>query len=1044
TQTDYPKDKTIHQLFEEQVERTPNEIAVVWEGQSLTYKELNEKANQLARAIQSKGITKNSIVGIMVEPAPEMLIGIMAILKSGNTFLPMSLEIPIKRFNYIIEETNTELILTNTKIIDKYSFQKEVIDLQTEDYKNESIENLKTNNGSNDLAYIIYTSGSTGNPKGVMIEHRNIAHLSFWYNQKYRIEENKNTLQISNLSFDVSVLETIIVLLNQGRVFIPDRSRIFDKVYFKEYVDKHKINSIQFVPSTLKELVLDNGYMESLSVLISGGDKLDDDLKNKVIEMGYTLHNHYGPTETTVDTIITECNSYDVIGKPVKNSKVYIINKDGNLQPIGVPGEICIAGDGVGRGYYNNPELTKEKFIKDPHSASGTLYKTGDIGRWLADGNIEFFGRIDNQTKIRGIRIELGEIESQLAGNDDIRESVVDVLDINGEKSLCAYIVLKNQTTPEEIKAYLSNRIPQYMIPSHVVFLDKLPLNANGKLDRKSLPMPSDIIAGTKYAEPQTELEERLLKIWESLIISEEKIGVNDNFFELGGHSLKANIMVSMIHKEMNISIPLVKIFKLPTIRKLAKYISNLNQIDEYREITHAKKSDFYPLSRAQNRLFIMNQVNSEDTSYNMPLVYTVEGKLDVKQLEDAFEKLVNRHEILRTSFSIINGQPVQIVNNKVKSKVKIINQNDNESLINILTQEIEPFNLSESSLIKMTFINSAQGISALMLDMHHIISDGISMEIIIDELIKLYFNKPLPPVEVQYKDYCIWQQEILQSEEMKKMEVYWSDSMEGFTFTALPKRIETDIYNKRQEISISEKVKFNVQENKLIEAYCAENSITKFTFFTSILSIILNNEIGNEDITIGTPVSGRNHNQLQQTIGVFLNVLLLRTKVNREKSLKDYILSVNETVNGALENQNYPYEDFYDLMVKQYGIRGPLFSIMLNYLPYDDRNKTSHFSSEEGELVFTPYQNDIVEPKYDISIYVYENKEDIEIEIVHKDIFEDYRMKRIAKAFNFISDFIVRDSSILLGDIDYSILDEEDNESEEESLLDSFFNQKV
>ncbi|HAK42223.1 MAG TPA: non-ribosomal peptide synthetase, partial [Clostridium sp.] len=463
---------------------------------------------------------------------------------------------PKERIEYIIEDSKMKVLLSKNDFMIGLSNNIEKMDINNEEIfreKNEKIDNI---NELKDLAYVIYTSGSTGRPKGVMVEHRNVIHVCNWYNNKYDVKVNKNTLQITNIAFDVAVLETIVVVVNGGTIYIPKKEDIFDKDKFKEYVNQHKIQSVQFVPETLRQLIAESDKMESLSLLISGGDVLESSLIKKVIDKGYNLYNHYGPTETTVDTITTLSGEENVIGRPVENSTVYIMNKNEKLQPIGVPGEICIGGDGVVRGYLNNEKLTNTKFIKDPFNSQGYLYKTGDLGRFALDGNVEFLGRIDNQVKIRGIRIELGEIENQLLKHELIQKAVViDRKTENDEKYLCAYIIANSKMSTEEIRKFLSLKLPEYMIPNFTIQLSEFPLTINGKIDRNALPEPiinSEEVLNNE--QPSNEIERKVSQIW-SEILNIDNIGVNANFFELGGHSLKASIVISKINKEFNSNI---------------------------------------------------------------------------------------------------------------------------------------------------------------------------------------------------------------------------------------------------------------------------------------------------------------------------------------------------------------------------------------------------------------------------------------------------------------------------------------------------------
>ncbi|CCF15397.1 tyrocidine synthase 3 [Brevibacillus laterosporus GI-9] len=1035
TYSDYPRDKIIQEKFEEQVEKVPNEIAVVFEDNYLTYRELNEKANRLARTLREKGVERETLVGILVERSLEMMVALMAVLKSGGAYLPIDPDVPEERMNYIINDSQIKVLIMQNKFIGKVSCDGEVIDVDNEAAYAEDATNLNRINQSHDLAYVIYTSGSTGNPKGVMIEHRNVLHVCNWYNNLYNVQAHKNTLQITNLAFDVAVLETIVVILNRGTIFIPKKEIIFDKDQFREYVNRYQINSVQFVPQTLSQLVLGNEKMNSLTLLVSGGDILENTLKNTIISMGYNLFNHYGPTETTVDTITTSCSEKNVIGKPVENSQVYIMSQSGHLQPMGIPGEIYIGGDGVARGYLNRPELTDERFIDNPFIPGARIYKTGDLGRWSPDGDLEFLGRIDNQVKIRGIRIELGEIERQLIEHPFITEAyVLDKKNKHGEKYLCAYVKVVQEIPVEELRKRLLEKLPEYMVPASFVQLDKLPLTSNGKVDRKALPEPMEVLMSELELEaPTNEIQQRLASIWQE-VLGVETVGINQNFFELGGQSLKASIITSRIHKAFEVVVPLVEIFKLPTIKELSMYIAQAEK-RMYSMIPKAAEQEYYPLSRAQKRLFILHQLNKEDVSYNMPAIVTVEGTLDTNRLENALRTLVERHEVFRTTFAIVNGEPVQKVNKHGEFSLHTVytDQSDIEAIVGEL---IQPFDLSQSPLLRVNYIQVEQGTQVLVIDMHHIISDGISMDIFIKELIELYGGHTLQALGIQYKDYCVWQHASLNSSYMKKLEKYWMKKTNNFNFTELPKKYDAE---KEGSQGLTLEVYFDPNERTKIDQFCKVNSITTFAYFSAILNIILMNEVGKEDIVVGTPVVGRNHDQLQDVIGMFLNVILLRSHIDKNKTFKEYVQLVNETLIEALDHQEYPYEELYDLVTDKYGTnQGSLFSILLNYMPYQDTENENINLSLEG-VTFTEYSTEKITPKYDVTFYVYENKEDITMNIVYKNtLYEAYMMERIRKSFLFISNAVLENHEVVIKEIDYSSTMDEEEEDEE---MDMYFN---
>jgi amino acid adenylation domain-containing protein len=582
TKADYPKDKTIHQLFEEQVEKSPGNIAVVFGEKKITYEELNNKANQLARVLREKGVNSNSIVGLMVERSREMLIGIIAILKAGGVYLPIDPEYPHDRILYMLRDSNASIILTQANLEGRATFEGEVLLLDDDKLyqKEEDRGNLGNVTKPQDLAYIMYTSGSAGKPKGVMIEHKSVVRLI--KNSNYiDFKVGDRILQTGAIVFDACTFEIWGAMLNGLSLYLVEKATILDAIRLEKALEENGI-TILWLTSTLFNQLAEQKpeIFRSLRYLLVGGDVLSPKYINLVrkINKELTVINGYGPTEnTTFSSCFKIEKDYEgniPIGKPISNSTAYILDKSGNLVPVGIPGELCVGGDGLARGYLNSPELTLDKFVPNPYIPDERMYRTGDLVRWLLDGNLEFLGRIDHQVKISGYRIELEEIAARLLEHKGIKDAVVIAKeDENKSKYLCAYIIGDKEFKAVELREFLSKELPDYMVPSYFLQLDEMPMTHNGKIDRKVLPDPSgNIDTGVVYEAPTNETEEKLVKVWQS-VLGINKIGINDNFFKLGGHSLKATILTSRIHKEMDIELTVVDIFQNNTIKALSVLI---------------------------------------------------------------------------------------------------------------------------------------------------------------------------------------------------------------------------------------------------------------------------------------------------------------------------------------------------------------------------------------------------------------------------------------------------------------------------------------
>jgi amino acid adenylation domain-containing protein len=639
TYAEYPKNKTIHELFEEQADKTPDNIAVVYEDSQLTYRELNERANQLARVLREKGVVPDSIVGIMVERSLEMIIGIMGILKAGGAYLPIDPEYPKDRIEYMLEDSGAGILLTQKHLRGKTAFKGEVIELDDEQLYTGNSSNLETVNSTDNLAYVIYTSGSTGKPKGVMIEHKSVMNILTALQKEYPLTETGSYLLKTSYTFDVSVTELFGWIIGAGRLVILERGGEKDPQAIIKKIKDESITHVNFVPSMLNMFL--NGVssdviknIENLKYVLVAGEAISKELVSKLNSTfrNISLQNIYGPTEITIyatnyslENMETAEKAANVpIGRPMQNVKAYIVDKNNNLQPIGAAGELCIGGEGLARGYLNKPELTAEKFIPNPFVQGERMYKTGDLTKWLPDGNIEFFGRIDQQVKIRGFRIELGEIENQLLKHSDIKEAVVIAREEKGDgKYLCAYIVVDRELTVGELRRHLLDQLPDYMIPSYFVQMKKMPLTTSGKVDRKALPEPDGSIGtGVEYEAPRNEIEEKLFRIWQE-VLGVDKIGIKDSFFELGGNSINIIRMVSLINNEIGIELKMADLFVNKTIEELSEYINEKELKNKLKSVQKLNKS------KSGENVFILHPIHGSIYGYK-DLAKLLEGDCQV------------------------------------------------------------------------------------------------------------------------------------------------------------------------------------------------------------------------------------------------------------------------------------------------------------------------------------------------------------------------------------------------------------------------------
>ena len=1028
TKYDYNKDRTIQELFEEQVEKTPNNIAIVFEDKRLTYKELNEKSNQLARILRNKGVKSDSIVGIMIERSLEMIIGIMAILKSGGAYLPIEPNHTKKRIEYMLKDCESKILLSTESLLDCIDFNGKSINLFKENLYEGDSSDLEKINNSSDLVYVIYTSGTTGIPKGVMIEHRSLSNLILGLKKNIyqRYDKFLRIGLVSPYYFDASIKQIFASILNGHCLYIISEDIRKDGGELIKYYEKNKIEIADGTPMHMKMMLNSKLFKKNnleIKQYIIGGEALSlNTIKGFYQDLGTFdkpyISNVYGPTECCVDSSIYLIEPQKVnnstkilIGKPMVNCQIYILDIYNNVIPIGMPGELCISGDGLARGYINQPKLTAEKFVENPFESGTKMYKTGDLARWMPDGNIELLGRIDNQVKIRGFRIELGEIENRLLQHVDVKEAAIVLKKSKeNEKYICAYVVSEREISDLNLKSYLKESLPEYMIPAYFVQLDVMPLTSNGKLYRKALPEPNVASNLNEYEAPRNEVEHKLAKIW-SEILDIEKVGINDNFFDLGGHSLKAMVLMSKIHKELNREIPLKELFRSPTIKDLCKFIGNAEK-NPYSTIDNVEEKEYYEASSAQKRMYILQQLNKDSVAYNMPATFELEGKVDKIKIEETFKKLVIRHEALRTYFGTIEGQIVQKISNS--DKFKLVDRKENEEIETIIDKFVRKFDLENEPLFRVELVEIREK-TYLLIDMHHIISDGVSMSILIRELTDLYNGKSFEPLKLEYKDFATWQNRFLKSGEMKKQEEYWINKFNSETpILNLPYDYERPAMQSFE----GDNVRFEVDEKTTEELrkLAKETGTTMHMVLLSAFNILLSKYSGQEDIVIGTPIAGRPHSDLQNIMGIFVNVLALGNKPSGDKKYLDFLKEVRENSLKAYENQSYQLEVLVDkLNIRRDRSRNPLFDVMFNMID----TLTGSDIKLEG-LLLKYHNNENKGCKFELTLNALERDNSIELNIEYcSKLFNKETIERIGTHYIRILDNITSNNKIKIDEIE-------------------------
>jgi amino acid adenylation domain-containing protein len=961
TEAEYPQ-QCVHELIEQQVGTTPDAVAVEDDAEQLSYEALNARANRLAHYLTEKGVGPGSLVGVCLERSVEMIVGILGILKAGGAYVPLDTDYPPDRLRYMVEDAPVKTIVTNERLLRSLPEVEGVcLDRDRAKIERASQQNPAARVPLESVAYVIYTSGSSGRPKGVMVTHRSLVSHMSWIQCAHGLRADDQVLQKTALSFDASVWEILLPLMTGAKLVMARPGGHQDGGYLVEAINRHRITTLQVVPTMLKWLVEREGLRgcESLRRVFSGGEELTADLQDKYFEqMGGELINLYGPTEATIQTIVWKCERGSKrrkvpIGRPIWNTRVYIVDKRMNPTPIGVEGELYIGGEALARGYVGRADLTGESFIADGLSGErgARLYRTGDKARYKVDGTIEYLGRADEQKKIRGYRIELREIERVLNEQEGVRESVVVVREgVGGEKQLVGYLVEEEEgkaATGDEMSRRLRVKLPEYMVPAFYALIAEIPLTANGKVDKGRLPHveAGDHSSQEEMVEPRTPVEDILAGIWKEKLGLQE-VGVHDNFFMSGGHSLLATQVISKLKSVFKIELALRRLFEAPTIAGLAQCVEaemKAGQGLQAPAIEPLERGIGLPLSFAQQRLWFLHQMNPEGRLYNILSAIKLEGELNVQSLERSLNEIVERHEILRTTFDMENGEAIQVISPSTSFNIhKILLQKSsdvesNDELSELIAKEAHHvFDLTTGPLLRATLVVLNQQEHVLLLNMHHIISDGWSMGVLIGELATLYdaFTagkpSPLPELDIQYADYAVWQRNWLQGEALQSQLRYWKNQLQD---AAPLLDLPTDRPRPAVQCHRGAYHTFFISKDftQALKALSQREGCTLFMTLLALFDVLLYRYSGQNDILIGTPIANRNRVDIEKLIGFFVNTLVMRARVESGDSFLSLLKQQREVALGAYANQDLPFEKLVEEIQPERNLsHTPLFQVLL------------------------------------------------------------------------------------------------------------------
>ncbi|QKX03653.1 amino acid adenylation domain-containing protein [Aquimarina sp. TRL1] len=1051
TEVCYPLDKTVTQIFKEQVNKNPDAIAVVYHDKKISYKELDVQSDQVAAQLQAEGVVKDTLVGICLERTSEMVIGILGILKAGAAYVPMKPDYPNSRLAYILEEITAKVVITDRSSKEIITAARNVTPLVLDEFlasTEATTEVTYTPYATpSSLAYIIYTSGSTGTPKGAMIEHKGLLNHLLIMVDEFKMNEETVMAFTAPFTFDISVWQILSPLVCGGQVIVYNEEMILEPANLLSSLVEEKVNLLQLVPSYLDSLLTidQEQSLNNLQYFLVTGEAVQKALLDRWFNTypAIPVANAYGPTEAADDVSFYFMHASPEtvsvpIGKPVANMKMYVVDNWGHLAPIGVGGEICVAGVGVGRGYLNDHEKTNKSFVKNPFSDvfGDRLYKTGDLGCWLADGNLEYQGRKDDQVKIRGHRIELGEIDSVLSEHPSVTTCcVLAKRDTSNNNRLVAYVVTKEALQKEVLQEHLGGKLPEYMVPSVWVSLEKMPLTANGKIDKKSLPDPENKeVDEATYIAPVSSLEKQLAGIWQELL-KLDKVGVQDNFFEIGGHSLLATRLVSMIRKAIDTEIAIKDIFAHPTIVLQCQFIEGTTQNITIPAPTPQERDGVIPLSFSQERLWFLDTLQGS-REYHMPGIFHIEGVLNIDVLEKSFKAIVEKHDILRTTIKSQEGigyQDILDSDNWLMSREIVTDESHLEEAIATFIDM--PFDLAKDYMIRVclyTLKDSNKYVLALV--MHHISSDGWSDGILFDELVNNYKyltaeqELPVEKMSFRYADYAIWQRNYLSGDVLEQQLAYWETQLQEVPSLSLP----TDYPRPAQQTTEGSSITYELNEevSKRLAEVGKQEGATLFMTLLTAFKVLLYRYSGQEDICVGTPIANRPYQELENLIGFFVNTLALRTTVNGDVSFIEVLKRVKEVTLGAYQHQMVPFEKVVDKVTTTRDMSmSPLFQVMFVL-----QNTPDIEDVVMDDITLSPYEYTAETAQFDITLTATETENGISMNVVYNStLFKKNTIELLLLHYDNLLKNIVNDPTVPIGALEML------TKAEEEQLIHVF-----
>lgn len=1040
---------TWHELFTLQVAKTPDAIAVQQDGRSLSYLELDKASNNVANALKTKKIGVGNLVGLLEHRGPDFLTMLIGIIKSGAAWIPFDPDHPLQRWLDVLNESEPALLLVGDSMLLEHRVMKRKWSMDKVSTLSELIEECDNDSSievypsMQDLAYVIFTSGSTGKPKGVMIEHAGLINNMRAKFEPLSLTHNDVIAQTASQCFDISIWQNLTALLLGARVDIVPNDICRDPKALLEYLNKYHITVWEPVPSMIEAALTYELPLASLRWVLPTGEALTSQLVERWFQVykDIPLMNAYGPAECADDVAFQPIYSpveRVLIGKPVANVRLHILDDNLSLLPIGAVGEIAVSGPIVGRGYLNLPEQTRAAFVNNPYAFDDSdirLYLTGDLARRLSDGSLEYIGRKDHQLKIRGYRIEPGEIESVLLDHYSVNKVVVDAKpDAVGQLCLVAYVVTNESLDLQSIRAFLKGKLPNYMVPQAIVAIPQLPLTANGKIDRSALPEPT--FEEGDFVEPRTETEEKLVRIWKELL-NRERVSINANFFEIGGHSLLASRLVAAIRETWQVELSLKTVFSAYSLEDIAISIEKASR-SELPTIGKAPSGVSLPLSFAQQRLWFIDQVEESATEYNMAVAFHIDGALDTGALSSALKQIIIRHHILHTVYkengSLVEQVPLFPVEFKLElqdlSQINIKEQ-ENEYKEQLREQILRPFDLSHDLMLRAKLFKLADARYYLIIIVHHIASDGWSKKILIDELSALYTaaikgqSNPIVPLEIQYSDYAYWQRGWLTNERLQNELEFWKQELRGLPpVHALPLDKPRPLVQSHNGEMLSSTLASSTSVS--VQQFARDNNVTLFMLLNAALTSLLSRYSNEEDIVVGTPIANRGQPQIAPLVGFFVNTVLVRSDLSGDPSFAELLSRTKESALNAFSHAQVPFDMVVEAIQPERSLSyNPLFQVMLAL----QNNEQSKISLPNANLI--EVQVDNIRSQFDLSLEVQQSDNCLQFNWTWAtDLFERGSIEAMSVQFNRLLESIITDPHVKVSEIPLI------NESERQALL--------